>query len=162
MEVVILCAAPAASIASTICGSAMSGMSERCSPVAGSRTGIVRLGSTGTHLPAMNPVRWISEGDSIVKFAIRLIQVLEDYIRHLCRAAIAAQIGSRLPRSKAGRYCRPDHVSASFVSQPLKHQCTAENRRCRISDSLSGDIGSRTMHRLAHRRDLTLGVEICA
>src|SRR6266853_4463982 len=52
-----------------------------------------------------------------------------------------------------------DGLARVLVSEVLEHHRARPDLSDRVRDVLSGDVGSRAVHRLEHRREFSLGVD---
>src|SRR5215831_17626171 len=99
--------------------------------------------------------------------------------RPLPTLASAQKLNERLPKLPAGglspHVCRThvglrkqsldgaeDGGGSLLVAQVLQHQGARPNLANGVGDALAGDVRSAAMHRLEHRRKLTLGIDIGA
>src|SRR4029450_7335776 len=74
-----------------------------------------------------------------------------------CRPALTG-----LTRTDVGDHGPLDPCRLFRKTTVIQQQRDRENRRGRISDALAGDVGSRTVHWLEHRRKATVWIDIGA
>jgi len=88
--------------------------------------------------------------------------LVSDGISYFASGGLAAKIWSADIRGRQNRLQRYlDSLRSLRFAEVLQHQCPRPDLRDGISDAFSRDVRGRAVHRLKHRRELPLGIQIC-